>query len=318
MKIVAVDDDPVFTDILVAMLGGIGEVDVTTYGSSLQALKELSAPHAPFDCVLLDLQMPGMDGIQLCAALRRQSLYRRVPIVMITSMSARGHIDAAFAAGATDYITKPLDRLDLKARIGMVARLVEERRQTERLAREADLQNEAMHVRVDFQTPILVPDFERGIEYLALQNYLLTLGMKGMLAVSAIGIRIDNAALIFSRTSRANFVGMLGDVASVIADVTKSDDLMVAYAGNGDFVCVVRRPLANTSEDMEKMINLGLEDFEGMYASDRLPLPQVRVGRLAKSSFFSSTKPTRILDRAMAAAQRLQAERRAKPWESAA
>lgn len=318
MKIFAVDDDPIFAEILVAMLQSIGEVDVTVCCSPLQALASLQGPHDAFDCILLDLQMPEMDGIQLCQALRRRSLYRRVPIVMITSVSARDYIDGAFAAGATDYITKPLDRLDLKARIGMVARLVEERRQTERLRREADRQNDALHVNIDFQTPILIPDFDRGIEYLAMQNYLLTLGLKGMLSVSAVGIRIDNAAHIFSRTSRANFLGMLGDVASVIADATKADEMMIAYAGNGDFVCVVSRPLANAREEMEKMINFGLTEFEGLYVADRLPVPQVRVGLPAKSSFFSSSNPTRILDRALAAVQRFQPERRAKPWESAA
>lgn len=318
MKILAVDDDPIFMEVLVAMLRSFGEVNVTTAGSPVEVLARLQTPHNPFECILLDLQMPEMDGVELCAAIRALEAYRRVPIIMITSVSARRSIDAAFTAGATDYVTKPLDLIALKARIGMVARLVEERRCIDALTRSADARPGTVPVEVDFQTPILIPEFDRGMEYLALENYLLTLGMKGILAVSAVAIRVENAASIFSRTSRQNFVGMLGDVAAAIADAVKTDDMMIAYAGSGVFVGVFHRPLASLRQDLETMINTGLADFESVYVADRLPLPQVRVGHRVRSSFFSSAKPTRILERALAAAHQFKLTRSDGMSESAA
>jgi CheY-like chemotaxis protein len=317
MKILAVDDDPVFQDILIEALRVIGQEDITKAGSAAAALAILRSPHHAYDCILLDIQMPDMDGVSLCRVLRNLPEYRRVPIVMITSQSAKRYIDDAFAAGATDYVTKPLDRLDLKARIGMVARLVEERHELELLTRQASQRNDTLEMQLDFDSPILVPGFDRGIEMLALENYLLTLGKKGLLSLSAFGIHIENAGLIFSKVSRAGFVDMLGDVASAIADAIKMDDVHIAYAGEGNFVGLTSKELAAPPQEMSGMIEMGLADFESFYSSERLPLPRVSVGPLVKSPFFALGSPTRILDRAISLAK---SSREKKPgnWEHAA
>lgn len=60
-----------------------------------------------------------------------------------------------------------------------------------------------------------------------------------------------------------------------------------------------------------------MADFDALYAADRLPLPQVRVGSLVKSSFFSTAKPTRIPDRAIALAQHGR-ETKSRNWQNAA
>lgn len=317
MKILTVDDDPVFQDILIETLRAIGHENITKANSAAQALAVLQSHDVGFDCILLDIQMPGMDGVSLCQVVRGLPAYRRVPIVMVTSQSAKRYIDDAFSAGATDYVTKPLDRLDLKARMGMVARLVDERRQLALMARKLGKRNDSFEMQVDFDTSILIPGFDRSIEFLALENYLLTLGMKGVHSLSALGIHIENAGLIFGKTSRSTFVDMLGDVGSVIADVAKTDQMQFSYAGNGNFVGVASQDLSMSAEDMATMINIGLLDFESFYAADRLPTPKVKVGSLVKSSFFSFGNPTRILERAIMLAQQ-GPEKKTGFWQSAA
>lgn len=79
-----------------------------------------------------------------------------------------------------------------------------------------------------------------------------------MLSLSAIAIHIENASPIFSETSRTTFVDMLGDVGSVIADVAKTDQMLMAYAGNGNFVGVVEQGLRSSPGDMEAMIDPGM------------------------------------------------------------
>ena len=111
-----------------------------------------------------------MDGVQLCQLVRDLPRYRRVPIVMVMSRSAKQYIESAFSAGATAYAKKPLDRLDIKARMGMVARLMTERHQMIALARKAEQRADGLVLQVDFNTSMLVPGIKRGIEYLALQN----------------------------------------------------------------------------------------------------------------------------------------------------
>ena len=156
---------------------------------------------------------------------------------------------------------------------------------------------------MSFDSSILVPDFDRSIELMALENYLLTLGRKGTLSMSAFAFHIENAGVIFGKAPRSSFVDMLGDVALIISDALKTDDVLLAYAGSGDFVGVTSRELSASPDDMSTMIEVGLADFESFYSSERLPTPRVSVGPLVKSSLFSLGSPTRILERAIQLAQ---------------
>lgn len=302
MRILAVDDDPVFLELLSGMLDVLGYAGVTTMMSGEQALSELDLASHAFDCILSDLQMPGMDGVAFTAAVRTRPSYRQTPLLMITAMAGKSFVDEAFSAGATDYITKPLDMLELKARIGMVSRLLAERRRMAEFARLVGQRAAAVEIEAEFETPLLIPGFDRGIEYLAMENYLLTLGVKRMFSTSAFGIHVKNAGLIFNKASGATYIQMLGDVAAMIMDALKTEDVLLAYAGSGNFVCMTESPVGANTENLEILINLGLMDFESIYAADRLPVPQVRVGEVVRSSFMSPTKPTRIIERAIVSA----------------
>ena len=310
MKILVVDDDTVFQEIMDQALRALGQFDVTKASSAAAALETLQSQSDLFECIFLDIQMPDMDGISLCQVLRGFPSYRRVPIVMVTSQSSKVHIDDAFAAGATDYVIKPLNRLDLKARVGMVERLVEERRHVQLLTSQAGRRVEADPIDIDFDRPVLLPDFDRGIEFMALENYLLTLGRRGSMSLSAFGFHVENAPIFFAKASRSGFVDMLGDVALVISDVLKTDDVHLAYAGAGNFVGVTSRELSSSREEMSTMIEIGLNDFEGFYSPDRLPTPKVLVGPMVKSPMFSFGSPTRILARAILLAQERPEKRR--------
>ena len=317
MKILAVDDDPVFLGILTPMLSALGNDDVTVALSGGEALARLGATSQEFDCILLDIQMPGMSGVDLCQHIRSLPAYRRTPIVMITAMTGKRFIDDAFSAGATDYITKPLERLELKARIGMVERLLKERRLTAVLEGQIDRNGDSVTIDVDFEMAIPIPGFDRAIEYLALENYLLTIGKKRMHSTAAFGISVQNAEAFFAKASVASFVDMLGDVASAISDAMKTEDVLISYAGSGNFVCVLSDNSNAELADLELMIQVGIEDFESLYARDRLPTPRIKVGRLVRSSFFGMFNPTSILARSIALAE-AGAPAKPKSWWAAA
>lgn len=302
MRILAVDDDPVFLELLSGMLKAIGYGYVTTVSSAEQALHEVDTSTTIYDCILSDMQMPGLDGTALTTAIRLRSAYRQTPILMITAMAGKSFVDEAFTAGATDYITKPLDMIELKARIGMVARLLSERHRLAEFARLVGQRAAQVDINADFDAPLLVPGFERGIEFVAMENYLLTLGVKRMYSTTAFGVHVKNAGMIFNKASGSTYIQMLGDVAAQIVDSLKAEDTKIAYAGSGTFVCVSERDMGQSTEDLEILINIGLMDFEAIYATDRLPVPQVRVGEVTRSSFLSPTKPTRMLERAIASA----------------
>ena len=74
------------------------------------------------DVILLDLMIPGIDGFEVCRQLKSDDMYRHIPIIMLT---ARGEIDdkvEGIELGADDYVTKPFNLKELKARVKMVLR----------------------------------------------------------------------------------------------------------------------------------------------------------------------------------------------------
>ena len=73
----------------------------------------------PFDVVLIDLMLPGIDGFELCRAIRRQS---DVPILMVTARTDTHDVVAGLEAGADDYVTKPFQPKELSARIRALLR----------------------------------------------------------------------------------------------------------------------------------------------------------------------------------------------------
>ena len=84
-----------------------GGFEVGTAENAEQALSALEE-HVP-DMILMDIQLPGMDGLALTRHLRRDDSLRSVPIVAFTASAIKGDADLALAAGCDGYITKPID-----------------------------------------------------------------------------------------------------------------------------------------------------------------------------------------------------------------
>lgn len=302
MKILAVDDDRVLLEILDHSLRTNGYNDIELLSSPLAAMRQLEDKSRTFDCILLDIEMPEMTGVELCGRIRSLAGYRNTPIIMITSLSDRTSIDQAFKNGASDYVTKPLDKLELHARLRTVKRLVDEQQRLKQLELQVNVQASSSAFEFDFDTPIMVPDFDRGIEFHALQNYLLTLGVKGLYSVAAVAICVENACTSYRTVSRLTFRTMLSDVASVIEDCLKKESLLISYAGRGNFVGILTGRTEWNAVDIELEMNTMMEDFTSIYISDRHQLPKIKVSPIVSNSLFSLTRPSVILDRAIASA----------------
>ncbi len=116
MRILAVDDDDLTLSILPILLADAGFSDVTLCKSSEGALTLIESKEISFDCFFLDISMPFLHGIELCRRVRALPKYTYTPIIMLTALSEPSDINEAFAAGATDYITKPFNLLEIGAR----------------------------------------------------------------------------------------------------------------------------------------------------------------------------------------------------------
>ncbi len=75
------------------------------------------------DLILLDVMMPGMDGFEVCRRLRTNSILAEVPIILITALDDQDSRIQGINAGSDDFITKPFDRLEIRARIRTITRL---------------------------------------------------------------------------------------------------------------------------------------------------------------------------------------------------
>ena len=113
-RILVADDDPAILGVIDTVLRGDGYRVVTAEDGA--AAIELARTDG-FDLILLDVQMPKLDGLAAARQLRHEAKLAAVPIVMLTARTADRDIEAAFAEGVTDYITKPFSIAQLRARV---------------------------------------------------------------------------------------------------------------------------------------------------------------------------------------------------------
>jgi len=136
VRILIAEDDAVSRRLLETALSKWGyEPIVTTDG--LQALEILVQPGAP-SLAVLDWMMPGMDGAEVCRRVRSQGADRLLYIILLTAKARKQDIVQGLTAGADDYIIKPFDRAELKARISTGERIL--RLQAELAARVKELE----------------------------------------------------------------------------------------------------------------------------------------------------------------------------------
>ncbi|HEU4694431.1 MAG TPA: response regulator, partial [Vicinamibacterales bacterium] len=112
-RVLLVDDTRANLDILVEGLKADHKLSLAMNGdTALQAVRR-----TPPDLVLLDIVMPGMDGYEVCRRLREMPETADVPIMFLSSLEDVQNKTRGFEAGANDYLTKPFDMLEVKARV---------------------------------------------------------------------------------------------------------------------------------------------------------------------------------------------------------
>ena len=131
MALLLVDDvnDNLLLLRTVLRIAGYGEA--LTASSAAEAFEILHGRLTPdgkcdVDLILMDIHMPDMDGVEACTLLKADERFQDIPILMVTARTGGDELASAFAAGASDYITKPLDRPVLLARVRHAVQLKHE------------------------------------------------------------------------------------------------------------------------------------------------------------------------------------------------
>ena len=257
MKILAVDDEPSLLDLIPLLAARVGFPQVETAPSGEAALELLAITDPAFDCLIFDINMPDIDGIDLCRLVRRMHSYRQTPIIMLTAMSERHFVDMAFQAGATDYATKPIDLIEFGARLRLVNDLVTARR-------------EAAAART---TPAGSPDVETGLDHAieiggvpkladiaSLKNYLHRLSLSGATVSQIVAFGIDRIAELHAKATHDEFAYALREVASAISSVMTPSIALMSYWGSGVFVVVSNAAAPLVCEQIESDIQFTLDE----------------------------------------------------------
>lgn len=128
MNILIVDDSTVSRTFLADMLYEAGYENIIFAGSMEEVFNKFCSDSDVslcnlVDLVLLDINLPGISGIEGCRELKRIEQFRDVPVIIISGLAQPENLAPAFAAGAIDYLTKPPNRVELKVRVSSALRL---------------------------------------------------------------------------------------------------------------------------------------------------------------------------------------------------
>jgi two-component system chemotaxis response regulator CheY len=118
MKILLVDDSATMRRIQKTQLGSMGVNDVVEAANGEDALSKLES-NMPLDCILLDWNMPVMDGLTFLKKMRADAAFKDIRVIMCTSESEKSRVLEAMKAGANDYIVKPFAPEALKKKLGL-------------------------------------------------------------------------------------------------------------------------------------------------------------------------------------------------------
>ncbi|RMF57653.1 MAG: diguanylate cyclase [Calditrichaeota bacterium] len=141
MRILIVDDDRQNRHLIKTYLENAGFTHILEAPSAVDcfSMLKISSPILPekeeVDLILLDLRMPEINGVEACKKIKSSPVYKDVPIIMVTASEEMDDLVDSFSAGATDYIRKPIQRVELIARVNAALRLkyeMDKRKQHER------------------------------------------------------------------------------------------------------------------------------------------------------------------------------------------
>ncbi len=105
-KILIVEDSPTMRQLIIFALRRLKNVKIVEASDGVEGLKKLQKD--VFDLIITDINMPIMDGLKLVSIIRRDEIYKNVPVIIITTESGREDRERALSLGANAYVTKPI------------------------------------------------------------------------------------------------------------------------------------------------------------------------------------------------------------------
>ncbi|MCU9840554.1 response regulator [Ruegeria sp. WL0004] len=257
LKVLIVDDDASILELLQTALTSFGNCKVSVANSAVQALKKIETSDTPYECFLLDIQMPQVNGIDLLRRIRDLPQHRETSVIMITAMSERHYVEEAFLEGATDYVTKPFDFLELRSRINTAYLLTQERMKAQRtLASAKFLQDELdFNQQINFDDPFSIEGLNRCLRYVEFDNYIEQLSRGRLFDSSVVAVKLQDAEFFFDLSKSGDYRRAISDLAKAIQMTTKDANAIFSYRASGVFLVVTHGKDATSAIPSEERLN---------------------------------------------------------------
>jgi diguanylate cyclase (GGDEF)-like protein len=277
MKILVADDDPTSRLIVETALRRLGHEyeSVADGGQAWQAFQ--SGQH---DVVICDWMMPGQTGLELCANIRRHSAGSYAYLILVTKHGDSDQILEGMAAGADDYLVKPLNPKDLQARLIAAGRVTSLHRQLgDRQARLEGLNSEL--TAIARRDPLTGLSNRRALQedVAALEARVTRYGHRYCMAV----LDVDHFKAYNDHFGHQAGDRVLETVATVLKRVARTGDALYRYGGE-EFLCIFpEQSLASGAHAVQRM-RIGIEELA-------LPHPGSSFGVLTVSAGLAVLDP---------------------------
>ncbi|MFZ3580661.1 response regulator [Loktanella sp. DJP18] len=252
MTILAVDDDPFILELVTVIGANAGDFRIVTAASGHDALRLLAQPEITFDYLLFDINMPDMNGIELCRQVRQMTAYQDSPIVMLTAKRDMENMGEAFRAGATDYVTKPFEVDELLNRFQMAHQMLKAPYGANTAATKDTLAAGLDHPQMQMADTL--------VDLRALSNYLTRLSQQDAAIVQVLALKIDQVEAMRARYAPAQFTALLDDVAAAAADCLGVDQTVMSYTTDDDLVIATSTATPQVMSDLEANVLCCLMD----------------------------------------------------------
>lgn len=256
--ILVVDDDPNNYDVIEAFLS---DQDHCLHYAADGATALANLEHVNPDLILLDLMMPGLDGLEVCRAIKANSQWEGVPIIMVTALNSKHHLFRCLDAGADDFVTKPVNRLELRARVQSMLRI---RQQYQALATfNATLEATVQARTADLQRLIEQDPLTQLPSRIALVRQLQDLQRWGESGFALIILDCDEFKLVNGSFGYAVGDQLLVAIATRLKQLLGPGDLL-ARLGEDEF-CYLKLGLGKTPE-LEPFLSKIQESFQAPFS----------------------------------------------------
>lgn len=242
MKILVVDDNESIVNLLSDILSKTGFHTVATALGSREAMDLIRSAEPAFDCFVVDIQMPDIDGIELTRFIRSDPRHKQAPVVILTAMHQKAYLDRAFAAGATDYATKPFNFVELRKLIQSARKVAMDptRQPTPDFAASEEMANVRPIAR-SFDEPVALPDIANAFGKFEFDNYVIQLASRKLSRSAVFAVELRGAEEMFKKMPAEEFDRIVAMTAKAIEATCLRPGGALSYRGSGIFM--VTRPI---------------------------------------------------------------------------